>query len=354
MKKAASMFLLFFFMLPMYGFPCRAADDGVAGNFYYTDITTTIYTAPVNTLNIGGRTVIDAEALNWHYGFDVYWLPEERKLDITDKGNIFVSAQALSGSLIEEKKGAPGDVAGQYYYTDIKTYLNGKEIESYNIGGRTFIVAENMRDYGYDVDWNEENRTLSISKSKQFYVSKTELGEINLLYNPVCQQGQPFVMKLNRGIILEDNMGSRYELTTPSNCIMATLGGISYVALSDLEQIFHAECALEERIETEMMGYEFSYSKSYYTIHFRFDTNFVPDVREVAIYDYENEPIDLSAVQCQEISYQDVSLSINGERIGMPACYGGKIFQDTMVVIDGKLYVPTYVAAKLMHYAFAM
>lgn len=108
MKKTAFMFLLFVFMLPVYGMLCCSADDGAAGNIYYTDITTTIYTAPVNTLNIGGRTVIDAEALNWHYGFDVYWLPEERKLDITDKGNIFVSAQALSGSLVEEKKRRAG------------------------------------------------------------------------------------------------------------------------------------------------------------------------------------------------------------------------------------------------------
>ena len=161
-------------------------------------------------------------------------------------------------------------------------------------------------------------------------------------------------MKIKRGIILDDNTGTRYELKTPSNCIMATLGGISYVALSDLEQIFHAECALEEHVETETTGYGLSYSKSDYTIEFRFDADFVPDVKEVAIDDFETEPIDLSAVQCEEISYQDVSLSINGEQIGMPSCYGGTTFQRTMVVLDGKVYVPAYVAAKLMHCAFAM
>ena len=40
-----------------------------------------------------------------------------------------------------------GDIAGEYYSTDIHTILNGIEIDSINIGGRTLISAENMSYY---------------------------------------------------------------------------------------------------------------------------------------------------------------------------------------------------------------
>jgi len=38
----------------------------------------------------------------------------------------------------------PGDIAGQYYSTDIRTYLNGVEIDAINIGGQTLISGEDM------------------------------------------------------------------------------------------------------------------------------------------------------------------------------------------------------------------
>lgn len=324
---------------------CNAANGDIAGNIYYTDIKTTMYSAPITALNIGGRTVIDAEALNWHYGFDVYWLADERKLDITDKGGIFVSLQAAVGETLEEMKGKPGDVAGRFYYTDIKTYLNGREIESYNIGGRTFIAAENMRDYGYDVVWNEENRVLSISKSRNFYVAKTELGDMSLLYIPIFKQGSIFAQEVKRGVITDYNEGTRYELSIPSNSIMVTQEGISYIFLSDIQQIFNAECMLIEKSETIGVGD----AKNSYIIEISYDTSVKPDMKEFTNYDLESSIPELSKSKCEEIMYDDVSVCLNGENIGIPANYAGKTFQSSIIVVDGKIYVPTHVIAKILN-----
>ena len=115
----------------------------------------------MNSINIGGKTLIDAESMR-NYGFDVNWHPSERWLEIVDTQNAEISLQALDGSLLDMTKGQTGRVAGQYYHTDIITTLNTTEIESFNIGGRTFICAEAMRSSGYSVVWNEADRKLSI------------------------------------------------------------------------------------------------------------------------------------------------------------------------------------------------
>lgn len=39
---------------------------------------------------------------------------------------------------------ANGDVAGYIYSTDILAYVNDRPIESYNIGGKTAIIMEDL------------------------------------------------------------------------------------------------------------------------------------------------------------------------------------------------------------------
>lgn len=61
---------------------------------------------------------------------------------------------------------AVGDIAGNIYSTDIKTYVDGMEIPSYNIGGRTVIEAERLIDYGFYVEWRPDTRALIINSGR--------------------------------------------------------------------------------------------------------------------------------------------------------------------------------------------
>lgn len=61
----------------------------------------------------------------------------------------------------------PGDVVGKAVYTDIVAYINNQPIPSYNVGGYTVVVAEDLRSYGFDVDWDNETRSLAITKSDE-------------------------------------------------------------------------------------------------------------------------------------------------------------------------------------------
>ncbi|HIW57155.1 MAG TPA: WG repeat-containing protein [Firmicutes bacterium] len=47
--------------------------------------------------------------------------------------------------------------------TDIIAYIDGAPIRSYNIDGYTGVIVEDLRDYGFEVNWNEDTRTLSVS-----------------------------------------------------------------------------------------------------------------------------------------------------------------------------------------------
>lgn len=64
-----------------------------------------------------------------------------------------------------------GDVIGKIYYTDIKTYIDGKQIYSINIGGRTMISAEDLQYMGYLVEWNGTDRTLNITSDTSYNIS---------------------------------------------------------------------------------------------------------------------------------------------------------------------------------------
>lgn len=55
-----------------------------------------------------------------------------------------------------------GDVIGHIYETDIVADIDGMKIPSYNIGGETVVIVEDLANYGFDVIWDGQKRTLSV------------------------------------------------------------------------------------------------------------------------------------------------------------------------------------------------
>lgn len=146
-----------------------AANGDIVGKIYSTDILAFVNQKPIDGYNIGGRTVVIAEDLD-NYGFHCFYDDNERKLEIVayfyELGNDL--------KIAEIPRGKVGKIVGDIYSTDIKVFLNGIEIEGYNIGGRTAICLEDMgslqdspnAEYGYSKYlgksiWNENERTIS-------------------------------------------------------------------------------------------------------------------------------------------------------------------------------------------------
>ena len=49
-----------------------------------------------------------------------------------------------------------GKTSGKYYTTNIKAYINGKYIDSWNINGMTYVNIDELSNYGYDVVKNDD------------------------------------------------------------------------------------------------------------------------------------------------------------------------------------------------------
>lgn len=138
-----------------------AAVGDVAGDYYSTDIVTLVNRTPIDSINVGGRTLICAEDMAYH-GFTVVWDGTARTLKVAKGGSDFSGGKRTTNSNLPV-----GTRMGSYYYTDIVTYLDGKVIESFNTGGRTFICAEDMASFGYAVAWNASDRTLTVDNEKR-------------------------------------------------------------------------------------------------------------------------------------------------------------------------------------------
>ncbi len=62
-----------------------------------------------------------------------------------------------------------GSVIGQACHTDITARINGYDIASYNVNGNTYIIAEDLADYGFAVVWNSQKRTILIDRDKSVF-----------------------------------------------------------------------------------------------------------------------------------------------------------------------------------------
>lgn len=143
---------------------------------------------------------------------------------------------------------ASGDVAGVYYATDVVTTLNGEEIRDIVIDGKTLISAEDMRYYGFSVNWLADSRELKIVT-----LDHAERG------------APPVVVKTHQGGTI---MGNYYEtdiVTTVNGRVITAynIGGETFIYTNELRDfgflVFeHLTERKVEIISPEFAGFEYS------------------------------------------------------------------------------------------------
>lgn len=138
--------------------PTSAARIGaVVGHTYYTDIAAQIDGHPLRSYNIGGETAVVAEDLR-EYGFSVVWNGEARTLTVERDLEGAVTGDYHSPNQAQ----TVGAVSGDIYSTDIKTYVQGEEVESFALNGETAISFSQLERAG-TLTWDGSSRTASLT-----------------------------------------------------------------------------------------------------------------------------------------------------------------------------------------------
>lgn len=157
MKRLKFFILMMCFCSVFFNFTAYASRP--VGTAVNTDIVAYVNGLPIKSYNIDGQTLIIAEDLS-DYGFRVNYYNEYRLLMVEYEPE---DNKEITADYVPEENTKPiGSFAFNVYSTDIVAEINGKEVPSYNIGGRTLIPMDSLEVYG-DVVWDPDKREISFS-----------------------------------------------------------------------------------------------------------------------------------------------------------------------------------------------
>lgn len=156
MKKNLK-FVVLLVSIAITGIGTVAKASNIIGKTVYTDIVASINDYNIESYNINGYTGVIAEDLR-NFGFNVEWRPEEFALYITRANTNIVQSTYIAPEI---SKSQIGKKAHNLYQTDVKTYINGNLVTSYNINGRTIIHFDDLGVFG-NIKYDNSLRRLDI------------------------------------------------------------------------------------------------------------------------------------------------------------------------------------------------
>lgn len=75
---------------------------------------------------------------------------------------------------------AQAKTIGTVLSTDIGTVIDGAACKTYNVDGRTFVVAEDLQGYGFDIDYNDSARRLTVTQNPYSHRILLTADEVNI------------------------------------------------------------------------------------------------------------------------------------------------------------------------------
>jgi hypothetical protein len=126
------------------------------GDVLYSDIIAYINGQAIPTSIKNGTTMVVVEDLA-NYGFDVKWDGKAKTLKVElNKNKKFTPLKVVKSTK------PVGTFKCKYLYTDIKTYISGKLIDSFAIDGVTLIDFELLVEYG-TLSWDGKTREIKLT-----------------------------------------------------------------------------------------------------------------------------------------------------------------------------------------------
>lgn len=170
MKRISSIFLaLLIFFVP------TVSHADIVGHIYKTDIKAYENFLRVPSYNCDGSTVIFARDLE-NYGYDVLW--NEKNATVTIKRNYSKKISPLLP--VFEGYNLSQTILYDVYQSSIKTFFEGREIPSYNIGGKIAIKLRSLESSGSVTFDSVKLKALHISSGTS--LTQTEIAHIDYVY----------------------------------------------------------------------------------------------------------------------------------------------------------------------------
>lgn len=156
--KVGFMFLLVLLIVAI-AFPAHALERSPGdrlGDVLNTDIRVFINGQQIMGYNIDGWTYVVAEDLR-AFGLSVHWDAGARTIAITR------GPSTMNPPHVPDSFGPIGSIAFPYVYTDIITYIDGRQVQSYNIQGLTVVRLDDIAGAFGQTIWDSVNRILLAS-----------------------------------------------------------------------------------------------------------------------------------------------------------------------------------------------
>lgn len=220
-----------------------------------TDIVAQIDGRTMRSFNVEGETVVVAEDLA-RYGFGVAWDGVRRELRVyrdTEKP----MAPTYVPAPLQRPIGTP---VHRIYDTDIVAYVAGQAVRSFNIGGETAIVFDDLSVFG-EVKWQGDARILSLTLGDAYQLALDRLTDS-------IEDWRAFAGSSTRYEIVEGALGSVFlghwtGTSHGASCQMALVlksGTVVSLAASMPNSGFGAQYYLQPReVAFSQEGYELSF-----------------------------------------------------------------------------------------------
>lgn len=170
---------------------------------------------------------------------------------------------------------AQNNIECELLSTDIGTVIDGAAIKSYNINDHMFIVAEDLRGYGFDVEYDDGERKLAITQTP--YASRTLLGadEVNIKKSDCYTENMAMdILDTDIIVTVEGVCSEAYVINGEMIIPVRALNKCAYVTYDELRRLVEVKAVrywLDRRYEIgepsvskNMLEYEAeTYSKVY-------------------------------------------------------------------------------------------
>ena len=127
------------------------------------------------------------------------------------------------------------------YFTDVSTYINGAQIPTFMYKGaneHAAIIAEDLKDYGFDVVWDAENDTVRVSYNKEKAASPIAIDSYK---GKNGEKAANIDRSSKRKVIINDGVKD-YEIED-----VYAADGYTYISIDELKQIYAFEWKQDEK-----------------------------------------------------------------------------------------------------------